>query len=314
MAIQMTAMTSWATEFGVKPTTLSNHHRPRPRSRAQEEALQKLLDYVQGGPVTTSLIVASPRHDRGDWNDGHQAEARRIDLPIATSKGPDIAWCWTWPRRVSPVSSGLRTFETLSKARSHITNRQGLQAGRVVWTTTRYPTGSRRWEDLSRRLAGVSRDIRPVTVEGYRNVLAPVMRKIGSKKVQYCRSPMWKDLTDWLSREGGKRGQPLGPRSVKASLVALAQALDLAAREDAVTRNVARLARRPRIRTVAGTDLTHWQPDEAIDFREHADADPLAAAWRLTLCGMTRAESSACAGRTLTSAKALLVCRRAGWR
>ena len=78
-------------------------------------------------------------------------------------------------------------------------------------------------------------------------------------------------------------------------MVALAQALDLAAREGAVTRNVARLARRPRVRTVVGTALTHWQPDELMTFREHTDADPLAAAWRLTL----RHDSGRCPRPTL---------------
>ncbi len=97
-------------------------------------------------------------------------------------------------------------------------------------------------------------------------------------------------LTAWLAQEGGKRGQALGPRAVRACLIALGQALDMAAREGTVPRNVARLARRPRVRKRVGTDLEHWQPAGLIAFREQADSDPLAAAWRLTLCGLTRAD------------------------
>lgn len=58
----------------------------------------------------------------------------------------------------------------------------------------------------------------------------------------------------------------------------------------AVSRNVARIARRPRIRKVAGTDLEHWRPEELRRFVDNADADPLAAAWRMTCSGMTRAD------------------------
>ena len=39
-----------------------------------------------------------------------------------------------------------------------------------------------------------------------------------------------------------------------------------------------------------GRDLEHWLPEELQTFREVADNDPLAAAWRLTLCGLTCAD------------------------
>lgn len=77
---------------------------------------------------------------------------------------------------------------------------------------------------------------------------------------------------------------------MRAALIALGQALDMAAREGTVTRNVVRLARRPRVRNRVGTDLEHWQPAELLKFRQYADTDPLAGAWRLTLCGLTRAD------------------------
>ena len=98
------------------------------------------------------------------------------------------------------------------------------------------------------------------------------------------------NLTDWLSREGGARGQSLSPRTVKASLVALGQALDMAVREGTINRNVARLAKRPRVRIKVGRDLEHWHPDDLRRFVDHTGGDPLAAAWRFTACGLTRAD------------------------
>jgi integrase len=178
-----------------------------------------------------------------------------------------------------------RTFDSIKAARDFVsTTRAGISSG-----TYMAPSGET-VEALCRRWLESRRDIRPVTVEGYRNVLAPVLRHLGGRKVQALTVADVEGLTGWLSREGGKRGQSLGPRAVRASLVALGQALDMAAREGAVPRNVARLARRPRVRKVAGTDLEHWQPVELLRFRQHVDADPLSGAWRLTLCGMTRAD------------------------
>ncbi len=65
----------------------------------------------------------------------------------------------------------------------------------------------------------------------------------------------------------------------------------MAQRDGQVPRNVARLARRPRIgQRLRGKYLEHWQPAELLRFRQYADSDPLAAVWRLTLSGMTRAD------------------------
>lgn len=204
---------------------------------------------------------------------------------VVTSKGPRYRVVLDVAAKGEPRKQQTRTFASLSEARAHVTrHRADRQSGDYVAPTVETV------EELCTRWLVSRRDIRPVTVEGYRNALAPVLRKVGNKKVQALSVADVESLTNWLSREGGKRGQGLGPRSVKASLAPLAQALDLAAREDAVTRNVARFARRPRVRTAAGTDLPHWLPAELLTFRDHADTDALAAAWRLTLCGMTRAD------------------------
>jgi integrase len=178
-----------------------------------------------------------------------------------------------------------RSFRTLRAARDFVTaTRAGLASG------TYTPPSAETVRQLVRRWLDSRRDIRPVTVEGYSTQLAPVLRHLGDRKVQSLTVADVESLIAWMGTEGGARGQALGARSIRAALVALSQALDLAAREGTVNRNVARLARRPRTRKVAGTDLSHWQPDQLQAFVRHADSDPLAGAWRLTACGLTRAD------------------------
>src|SRR5215213_9255551 len=114
---------------------------------------------------------------------------------------------------------------------------------------------------LCERWLASRRDVRQVTAHGYRNQLAPVLRLIGSQDVRGIGVREVEALVDALARKGGRRGQPLGPRSVRAALGTLAQAFDLAAREGTITRNAVRLARRPRYRQRVGRDLEHWQKD-----------------------------------------------------
>jgi len=178
-----------------------------------------------------------------------------------------------------------RTFATIRAARDFVTaTRHGLTSGSYA------PPSAETVEQLCTAWIKSRRDIRPVTVEGYRNYLAPVVRHIGDRQVQTLTGGDMDNLIEWLSREGGARGQGLAPRTVKAALVALGQALDMAVEKGVINRNVARLAKRPRVRSKVGTDLEHWQPDDLRRFIEHADSDPLAAAWRLTACGLTRAD------------------------
>lgn len=178
-----------------------------------------------------------------------------------------------------------RTFNTIREARKFVNDtRADLVAGSFT------PPSTETLAQLCERWLESRRDVRPVTLEGYRHWLAPALRHLGSQKVQALTVTDVERLTAWLSSSGGRRGQGLGATSVRSTLVALGQALDLAAREGTVNRNVARLVRRPRTRTRSGTDLLHWQPEQLLRFREHADTHALAGAWRLTLAGMTRAD------------------------
>ncbi|GAA6527948.1 tyrosine-type recombinase/integrase [Intrasporangium sp. DVR] len=137
-------------------------------------------------------------------------------------------------------------------------------------------------------------DVRAVTVESYRYALAPALRHIGDRKAATVTAADVQRLVAWLSASGGKSskahpvGRPLGPRAVRLALIGLAQAFDLADLPVNPVRH--KSVRRPRKVERVGADLEHWQPDAVIRFRDHADTDPLAAAWRLTLCGLTRAD------------------------
>jgi integrase len=184
----------------------------------------------------------------------------------------------------APRKQLRRTFDTLTEARAFI-----AETRHQVKTQRVHMTGETVEELCTRWLAGRV-DIRPVTREHYQHMLAPVVSRLGSASVQELTVADVDALVRVLSSEGGRRGQRLGPRAVKGALGALAQALDLALREDSIARNVVRLARKPRIRRTVGTDLEHWQPEQIQRFVETADHDRLAGAWRLTCSGMTRAD------------------------
>jgi integrase len=152
-------------------------------------------------------------------------------------------------------------------------------------------------EQLCDRWLTTRIDVRRVTRDGYAGSLAAVRRHpIASRPVTEVTIAEVQQLIDWLTREGGRPrrgrdvGTPLAVNSIKSFKVALQQPFDMALVEGRITRNPVKLARWPKARTKRGRDLDHWQPAELLKFREHADSDPLAGAWRLTLSGMTRAD------------------------
>ena len=132
------------------------------------------------------------------------------------------------------------------------------------------------------------RDVRPVTVEGYRNVLAPVRRRLGHKRVQALTLTDVDALVTAMLKDGGQRGQALSVRSVAATLGALSQVIDQALREGLVTRNLVRLVK--RLRNGDRRELVCWSPAQAATFRAHALSDRYAAGWLLATCGLRRSE------------------------
>ncbi|BBY67751.1 hypothetical protein MHEL_59940 [Mycolicibacterium helvum] len=76
-------------------------------------------------------------------------------------------------------------------------------------------------------------------------------------------------------------------RTVVSMLVVLSAALDDAMRQGLVTRNVARMVKRPAIKH---HEMATWTPQQATQFRDHIRDDRLAACWLLTLLGLRRSE------------------------
>jgi len=143
-------------------------------------------------------------------------------------------------------------------------------------------------DQLAARWLDGRRDVRPVTVEGYRNVLAGARRRLGHKRVQALSLADVDGLVTWMLAEGGRRGQGLSVRSVSATLVALGQVLDLAVSEGLVARNVVRLVKRPR--NGERRDPSRWSLAEVARFRAHALSDRYSAGWLLATCGLRRSE------------------------
>jgi integrase len=188
------------------------------------------------------------------------------------------------------------SFDTLDAAREFVAEvRTAISTHGAYGAATR--AGAETVAALCERWIETRVDVRTITRDGYRNWLAPVKRHpIGQVPVGEVAIADVQAFIEWLGREGSRPrkgrevGTPLSANSIRSVRVALQQAIDLAVAEGSVARNVVKLARWPKARTKRGKDLEHWQPAELVKFREHADGDALAGAWRLSLSGMTRAD------------------------
>lgn len=184
-----------------------------------------------------------------------------------------------------------RRSETLGAARAWVAERHAEATSGRAYAR---PGDGETVAALCVRWLASRADVRQVTVDGYRYALAAVIRRIGDVPAATLTAADVQRLISWLSESGGQpsrthpQGRPLASRSVRLAMIALQQALDLADLPINPARHKA--VRRPRKVDRVGTDLEHWLPPQLGQFKVHADRDPLAAAWRLTLCGLTRAD------------------------
>ncbi|WP_051192891.1 tyrosine-type recombinase/integrase [Nocardia jiangxiensis] len=81
--------------------------------------------------------------------------------------------------------------------------------------------------------------------------------------------------------------QGVAARTVTTMLIQLSAALDDAVKQGLVTRNVARLVKRPDI---ADTEMQVWTREQSREFREHVREHRLYALFLLSLCGLRRSE------------------------
>lgn len=176
-----------------------------------------------------------------------------------------------------------KTHDSLADAREHI-ERTRDHVRRGTYSRDTVATLAERW--LASR-----DDVRRVTVEGYRHALRPVLVFMGDKAVTDVGPRDVSAFIRWAGAEGGKSGKPLSPRSVRYAVVAMRQAFARAVEEEAIPRNPVPEQTRTKRQAPQIAEARHyWTREQVAAFRAVADADALAGAWRLSLCGMTRAD------------------------
>jgi len=178
-----------------------------------------------------------------------------------------------------------RTFRTLGAARAWVAETR-TQVARGTFTAPDRGTLA----GLCERWLTARRDVREVTRNGYRQVLRPVVGRLGQRRVQDIGRADVEALVDWLGSEGGQRGHGLGHRSVVYTLGTLRQVLAYGVAEGLLPANPAEGVRAPREQHSDNRRVTVWDPADVVRFRRVADADAWAAGWRLTLCGLRRSE------------------------
>ncbi|MGF6885923.1 integrase [Nocardia sp. GAS34] len=92
-------------------------------------------------------------------------------------------------------------------------------------------------------------------------------------------------LAPGASRPVEARG--VAARTVTTMLIQLTAALDDAVKQGLVTRNVARLVKRPEF---TDTEMQVWTREQSREFREHVREHRLFALFLLSLCGLRRSE------------------------
>ncbi|MBO2989934.1 site-specific integrase [Leucobacter tardus] len=189
-------------------------------------------------------------------------------------------------KRTVETLDGARRF--VSEVRAEVAERGGLSAREL--------TVERALEDwLNTRTK-----LRPPTRRNYAAQYKPAVEEFGDKPVRELKASHVEALVASMM-EGGKRdGEAFGIWAIRAAVGRLAQALDRAVRDGIVTQNVARLVELPSDERVRGEALEHWETEghgsgafcrDLDRFRKFADEHRDAGAWRLTLCGMTRADA-----------------------
>ncbi|GAB2991117.1 tyrosine-type recombinase/integrase [Nocardioides montaniterrae] len=178
-----------------------------------------------------------------------------------------------------------KTFATLPEARRFVTEtRDGLAKG--TFTTPSKITLRALAEDwLQSR-----RDIRAKSIRGYADVLRPVMDRLGDRTAQSITRRDVDALVERLAANGGRDGSGYSHRTIVYTLGTLKQVLAYGVSTAVLSTNVATDVKAPRRRKGDRRTVVPWEPAELLAFRERADQDALAGAWRLTLCGLRRSE------------------------
>lgn len=175
-----------------------------------------------------------------------------------------------------------RTFDTRREAQQALAEiRVAARTGSFVGRST--TTVAQQYEAW---LLG-KRNLRPTTVQHYRDVAKPLIAAYGDVPVQNLTKAALERLVNDLLTTGGVQGRGRSVSFVRTLVIGLSQALDMAVEEGICRTNIARLIHLPQMPLVE--PLT-WTPQEADIFLAHISGDRLEACWRLTMAGLRRGE------------------------
>ncbi len=184
-----------------------------------------------------------------------------------------------------PRKQTSKMFDSVAEARAFVEDtRARVKSG--TYSDATVAALAVRWLDSL-----VDAGMRPVTVQGYKTAVRPVLARIGDAKVTEVRTRDIQEFVSWAIRQGGATGKPLSPRSVKYALTSASQMFGFAViggiiESNPVVKDVFRGSKKQT--KSAGTH--YWTRSEVDVLRNVADGDPMAAMFRLSLAGVTRSE------------------------
>lgn len=181
-----------------------------------------------------------------------------------------------------------KTFDTLKEARQFVIETKDRVA-KGNYTAPSRVTVRQLAEDWLRS----RRDIRQVSLNGYRGVLNPVLDRIGDRPAQSITRPELDSLLESLESEGGRRKAELSQRTLVYTLTAVRQVFAYGVSAGVLSNNPAAHVKVRRRRKGDVKPRTVWTVCELRQFitsLESAEDQWARAAFRLTACGLRRSE------------------------